>query len=342
MKTSFLLGTNGDALGVVRQFLQELWSYADLDGMLVPIYHADGINVSPYFVEDPSHLMLADPLAPMVSASSAKMVPQITDFNPKARLGFVWHSCEARAWQWLIEQKNIAPGNWLIIGVDCLSSFSSKDFGWRVERAGNVERLTRETMRFARMGGIAPYRYRDACQMCTSPVVQDADLNIELLGLPVKSVLIITAKDREIVNKLRLRELTDGEAPPSLVSRREATLGVLSGRRRQAAERMEQGLSEDMPAEVGSLLQYFANCAPCQECLEACPIYMGEFSPATNGGAKAISAATRWLESCISCGMCDDACPKQMPLTAMFRHIHHALQDDINLTPASNLAGFAS
>lgn len=342
MKTSWLLGTNGDALEVVRQFLLELWSYAGLNGMLVPIYHVDKTNIYPSFVEDPAQLMLADPLAPMVSASSAKLVLQIMDVNPEARLAFVWRSCEARAWQWLIEQKKITPGNWLVIGVDCLSSFSSQDFEWRVERAGNVERLTRETLRFARMGGISPYRYRNACQICTSPVVQDADLNIELLGLPVKNTLLITAKDREIVKKLRLRELTDGEAPPSLVSRREATLGVLSGRRRQVADRMEQGLSDDMPAEVGSLLQYIANCAPCQECLQACPTYMGEFSPAANGGAGTISAATRWLESCIACGMCEDACPKHMPLTVMFRHIHHALQDDVTLTPATNPAGFAS
>jgi len=341
MKTSWLLETNGDALGTVRQFLLELWSYAGLDGMLVPVYQADGTNISPCFVEDPAQLNLADPLAPMVSARSARLVPQIASAHPKARLGFVWRSCEARGSQWLIDHSDISAANWLVIGVDCLSSFSSVDFGWRVERAGEVERLTRETLRFARMGGIAPYRYRNACQMCTSPVVQNADLNIELLGLPVKHTLIITAKNREIVKKLRLQELTDGEAPASLVSRREATLGVLAGRRRQVADRMEQGLSGDFPAEVSSLLEYLARCAPCEACLQACPIYMGEFSPAADGGAEMVSAASRWLEACLACGMCEEACPKQVPLTAMLRHIQRALHDDVNLAPAANRTGLS-
>ena len=333
MKTSWMLETDGDPLGAVRQFLMELWPYAGLSGMLVPVYQEDGTRVIPGLVEDPAQLGQADPFAPMISINAAQLVPELGQAHPNARLGAVLRACEARAFTTMAERKRIKADSWLVIGVDCLASFPAVDFEWRVNRAGSVERLSREALRFARLGGIASYRYRHACQMCASPAVQEADLTIELLGLPAKQTVLITAKNREVSKKLRLQELTDGSTPPALVARREATLAVLAGRRRRAFERMVQALADDAPAEVKSLLAHLASCAPCQKCLEACPVFSGDFHPTKDGGKESVQAAGQWLAACVACGMCEDACPKHLPLTVIIGRIKRAALDVAGLAP---------
>jgi formate dehydrogenase (coenzyme F420) beta subunit len=329
MKTSWILETDGNPLTAVRQFLLELWPYAGLSGMLIPVYQVNGTQVAPTFIDDPGQLVQSDPFAPIVAGNSARQAPEAADAHPKGMLGAVLRSCESRAFDWLAAQEKIAPNRWLVIGVDCLASFPAADFEWRVNKAGSVERLTREALRFARLGGIAPYRYRHACQMCATPAVETADLRVELLGLPVKQIVLITTKDREIAKKLRLQELTDGIAPATLVARREATLAVLAGRRRRALDRMVQALADDAPAEVEAFLAHIANCAPCRECLEACPVYTGDFSPVDNS-VESSQAARRWLAACVACGMCEDACPRHLPLMAIISRI--SLVSDANRT----------
>jgi formate dehydrogenase subunit beta len=328
MKTSWILETDGNPLAAVRQFLLELWPYASLSGMLIPFYQANGTQVTPTFITDPGQLMQSDPFAPVVATNSAKLMPPAAESQPSGMLGAVLRSCEARAFDRMTERKKNVPNRWLVIGVDCLSSFSVADFAWRVDKAGSVERLTREALRFARLGGIAPYRYRHACQMCATPAVQEADLTVELLGLPVKQMVLITAKNREIAKKLRLHELTDGIAPASLVARREATLSVLAGRRRRALDRLVQALAVDAPTEVDAFLEHIANCAPCRECLQACPLYTGDFSPGGNDRAETTQAAGRWLAACVACGVCEDACPKHLPLMAIINRINLVSDSD--------------
>jgi formate dehydrogenase subunit beta len=322
MKTSWILETDGNPLAAVRQFLLELWPYAGLSGMLIPTYQVNGTQVAPAFIDEPGQIVQSDPFAPVIASNSAKLAPSAADAHPKGMLGAVLRSCEARAFDWLAGQKKITPNRWLIIGVDCLACFPPADFEWRVNKAGSAERLTREALRFARLGGIAPYRYRHACQMCATPAVETADLRVELLGLPVKQMVLITAKDREIARKLRLQELTDGLAPATMVARREATLAVLAGRRRRALDRMVQALADDAPADVEAFLEHIANCAPCKECLEACPVYTGDFSPAGDGDAGLSQAARRWLAACVACGLCEDACPRHLPLMAIINRIN--------------------
>ena len=333
MKTSWILETDGNPLGTVRQFLLELWPYASLSGMLIPVYQANGTQVKSAFVDDPGQLGQSDPFAPVISGNSAKLAPAAAVGHPKGMLGAVFRSCEARAFDWMAEQKKLDPSRWLVIGVDCLASFPGAEFEWRVSKAGSVERLTREALRFARLGGIAPYRYRHACQMCATPASDGADLRIELLGLPVKQVVLITTKNQDIAKKLRLQELTDGMAPATLVARREATLTVLAGRRRRALDRMVQALAADAPTEADAFLEHLANCVPCSECLQACPVYMCDFFPGDTD-AESMQAARQWLKACVSCGMCEDVCPRHLPLMAIINRI--------NMVPDAYRAGVVS
>jgi formate dehydrogenase subunit beta len=309
MKNSWILDTNGDPLGAVRQFLMEIWFPARLNGMVVPVYQAQGTRVLPSWVKSPELLAQADPFAPLMPINSARLALEISQAHPRERLGAVLRSCEVRAFRRMVEQHKLSASQWLVISVDCLASFPEVDFDWRVHKA--------------RQGGVAAYRFRDACQMCLEPFAQDADLSVELLGLPVRQLVVVSARDRQLAEELHLDTLTDGPVPESYLARRETTLATVSARRKRALERKVQALSADAPVDLPGLLQHIAGCAPCQKCLDACPVYFGDFVPARQGAAELLEAARVWLEGCVACGMCDEACPRHLPLTAILNQIAH-------------------
>jgi formate dehydrogenase subunit beta len=322
-----MLETFGDPLVAVRRFLYEIQHRANLEGIVVPLYQRDALGIKPGLVEDPSQLSSADPFAPLVATNGAKLVCQVARQRPEARFGAVLRSCEIRALAKLAREGSFQTSKWLIVGVDCLASFPAEDFDWRIQKVGNVQRLTRESLRFARQGGIAPYRYRQGCQMCSSPVSPEADLCLCLYGLPVREYLLVTAKNEAIAEKLHLDEITAGRAPLSLFEQHETMVATLSRRRMGVSQRAITNLPGNLPRDANSLVQLLARCAPCQKCLDACPIYAGELATIGNGSDALPEEVIHWLASCLECGMCEEACPNHLPLTAIKSRIARQLAD---------------
>jgi formate dehydrogenase (coenzyme F420) beta subunit len=263
---------------------------------------------------------------PLVPLNSARLVAERLRKEPfgQTRLGAVLRSCEARALFHVVSREGLNLDGWLIISVDCLASFPLDEEEWRLEKAGTVEHLTREALRFARQGGIAPYRFRQACQMCPSPLAPEADLTIGLLGLPVREYLLVGARDEALAERLRLYELTRGLAPETLVAQRKRLADRLEEQHAATRQAMLAALAADLPDDPNELLAYLENCAPCQACLEVCPVYTGELEK--TAGGNEVERVLAWLSACVKCGMCEQACPKHMPLAA----IHTRLSQRVN------------
>ncbi len=321
MINSWTLKTHGDPVKATRKFLRDLWSQAKLDGMLVPSYYPRAALIKPYLLESPDRLVSADPFAPLTTSSAAQRVAMLARQRPEAHLGAVLRPCEVRALQQIIKRGAVPIKNWLLIGVDCLATYAADDYTWRMQKSGDAEQLTRKGLLFARQGGIAPYRYRPSCQMCTQFYTQQVDINIGLLGLPVKQVMFITARDDKTARLLDLPHLTDGKADPILVLQRKRLLVRLRERRQRTQERLFQRIAPGMPDDVPGIIAFLDNCSPCQHCLQICPIYDGELEPLQMGRSVSEAAVASWLGACARCGLCEDACPKHIPLTAVIGRI---------------------
>ena len=348
MGTQWVLQTNGNPLATVRKFLGEVWLRDNLEGMLIPAYDHNLLCTQPLLLEVPSQLENADPFLPLTLVEIAGYAVQLAKQRPDAHLGIILRSCENRTLEYFLQSPLIARragvplSNWLIISVDCLSSYPVEDYTWRFNKSGSTEPMTHESLNFARRGGIAPYRYRPACQMCTLPAAQEADLVIGLLGLPVFEEILIITKDQATADRLDLSRITNNPASPALITRRSQMIETLNERRSNFWKRAVSELSNDMPGgsrtgslgykpQVAEFIEMLRNCAPCQACLEACPIYDSEllfrkglyFNPemSCDEGSDQITIICHWLAACISCGMCEDVCPKHKPLTAVIGRI---------------------
>jgi formate dehydrogenase (coenzyme F420) beta subunit len=316
MSTTWVLRTKSDPLGALQNFLWKLQEQAKLQGYVLPRYQSDGQGINPELVEDPLDLYEADPFAPLVKVNAAKTVAQVDQAHPEARFGAVLRSCEIRALKIFAQRELVHMDRWLVIGVDCLSSFPASDLEWRIQRAGSIKQMTHDALRFARQGGIAHYRYRRGCQMCVSPEPPDADLSIHVLGLPVKDYLLVQVRDN-LAQDIHIDEITDGPASQYKVSNSKRLRNSVKKRRMAVRLQAIDNLPIDLPQEASGWLELLASCIPCQRCLDACPIYAGELDAIGTDVGDLNPEAKLWLASCLACGMCEDACPNHLPLTAI-------------------------
>ena len=69
MTNAWMIYTHDDPLKTLRQFLNDLWQQAELQGMLVPVYPDGETETTPHIVESKDLLQVADPCVPLMPVS---------------------------------------------------------------------------------------------------------------------------------------------------------------------------------------------------------------------------------------------------------------------------------
>ncbi len=324
METQRMLKTLGDPLGAVHRFIGNVWQDAGLDALIVPPNGGKQLRI----LDNPAALAKVNPFLPLMKLNLSRWLPEVLDERPATRLGVLLRPCEMRALEALTRRGNIPSGRLLTICLDCLGTFPQDEFAWRVARKGSEKGMTKEALQFAPQGGISVYRYRAACQMCPSPAADAADVNISVLGLPVRQAVLVGARDRSLAGRIGLMKNTDAVADANLVARHEKVLAQLAERHMRTRERVIGGLMEVLPADVDALLGQFEKCGDCQACMDACPICAASY-PRRMEGRYDREDVAGWLASCAGCGMCEQACPQHLPLSIIFTHVKQKLAETL-------------
>lgn len=324
MNTNWMIRTHGDPLSAVQKLAQNIWQIANLDMMLVSI---DGRQADEHILRDPAQLREINPFRPLMRVNTARLVPEIQAAHPQDRIGVMLRPCEMLALNEMTARGAVRTDRLLTICVDCLGTFPEDEFQWRSARKGSAKGLEKEALQFAPQGGIAAYRYRAACQMCTSPGATDADVNIGVLGLPVRQAMVIIVQN----GKLDWKSITDSPADTAMVAKRELMLAKLTERHTRTHERVITGLMQVLPADVEALLDQFVSCGGCQMCMDSCPICAAEYPRHAPDGRFLREDVANWLVSCAGCGMCEQACPNNLPLSIIFTHVRQEIEKALAL-----------
>lgn len=344
MNTQLMIETHGDPLGAIQGFIMNLWEEFSLDAMVVSQHQTiiPGEKESTPLIYQPGKMAEINPFKPLMTTNTAKMIPELMKVNPQSKLGLLLRPCESRALSEMITRGVIDQDRLIIISIDCLGTYPADEHHWRSQRKGSSEALTRESIQFARVGGIAAYRFRSACQRCISPKAYQGDINIGVLGLPVRQHILIEIFDERIPELSRLIPYTNGLANESQVFERERCIDRITGRNQNTHERIIQNLFDILPKHVTELIHQFKNCGSCQICLENCPICAVDYPRRRKDGRYVRADITRWILSCAGCGMCEQSCPNRLPLSVIFRHLKQQLDDSrqiiLNEVPEEHLS----
>lgn len=341
---------DGDTLGAVRRILKTLLEEKIVDELLVPLEVPSADRVAPIIVRDPMQLNAANPLAPVMRINSAAVLARLQREESGKTLGAVLRPCELRAVIELMKVGRIDPTQLLLIGIDCLGTYESEAYA-QVARASRAS-PTDEMLRWTRQGPIAPYRLRNACQMCEHFTPEHADITIGLLGMNIRDRIVVQTR-ADIAEKLHLTATPSNGREKAI-----ARLVAIRHHRREMAIANARQLISDVPG----LFALFAQCTGCGECNEACPFCgtrdfrpyparegrtqrandwaSGEMWPMhqrETGPFNDLVAWGRRAASCVSCGMCESACKYHEPLTSIQAALGSKLQEMYHYVPGRDI-----
>lgn len=330
METTWAINTFGDPLGSVVQLVDGVWRETGLEGMLVSTDMLDKhIGDKPVaedcVLDQPAQLQKINPFRPAMHVNAATYVPGILREKPAGRYGVVLRPCEMRTLDQLEKLDPFPREHLVTICVDCLGTFPAGDLEWRTERRGSADGLASDTLKFARQGGISVDRYRPACQICRSSGAEDADVNIWVIGLPARQVIMVNIPQRELAGQFHFANSALVEADNELIKMRQRVLDRVTTRNQHSRDRFIQELIDSLPATIEAIAEQLENCGECRECLEACPICSARRLDRGPDGRYNRREIAQWLAACAGCGMCEQACMKNLPLSAVFGVIHERM-----------------
>ena len=361
MRTTIIPVENDDTLAAVRGFLKRLLEAEVVDALLVPMETPAGA-ITPALVADPDLLDVANPLAPVMGLNAARVAGHVSMREPRGRIGVVLRPCELRALVELIKLQQASLDDVVTIGVDCLGTYDVPVYA-AMQADGGVDREA--LLATAQSGELAPqegYAFRDACQMCEGPHVEEAEVTLELFGADLAAGVPVSLSD-EVADKLGM-DSVEAERNQAIkkepgFKRAEVVDKVVAARTQVRDARfaeMRQRLEQEGVEGV------FAACVRCHNCMTVCPICycrtclfkspvfdhepMQYVNWAQRKGAYRLPADTMLFHltrlnhmvlSCIGCGMCTSDCPAELPVGLVFRTIGQQVQAVFDYVPGHSV-----
>lgn len=341
---------NGDRLEAARAFLHGLFENEIVSALLVPMEGA-GASIMPSLVKDPARLARANPFAPVMALNSARLVSALTREDTGETLGVVLRSCEMRALIELAKFNQARLDKLVLVGVDCLGTYSVPDYSAALN---SNPAFTSQSFSGVRESEQDDPAIRPACRICEQPASPNHDISLGFIGVENSSSIFIEARD-DIAEKMNV--LSDQSAAAD----RDIALARLIGDRTAALDKTLDQFRTVIHTN-GGMKSYFADCLECTNCMNACPICyckecffrtanaehaprdlyraaerQGAITMPTDAVLFQMTRMNHMATSCVGCGLCEAACPHDIPLTVMFRAVGRRVQHTFNYVPGANV-----
>ena len=340
----------GEPQSAFRQFLKSLIEKGVCRSVLT-LRRTRGGGAAPALLSKNDELENAVPLAPVMPVNAAKVVSDLTKVSaPREPVGVVLRPCENRALIELVKLKQATLDNLILIRFDCPGTYKLDKYTEKAQKSDFVSEFLKKS--FAGEDG----DIREACKVCVHPTAVNVDIAVCLVGCGEGQIFLQaqTDKGREVLSKIGLSE----EGAPK---GRDLAVASLVERRKKALGDFVQKTKKEIGG-FENLLSTLANCINCHNCMSVCPVCycrqcffdseMLEFegdryvAAARRKGALRMPADSILFHitranhiglSCVACGMCQDACPNDVPVFKIFCAVSHEAQKLFGYEPGRSL-----
>ncbi len=345
-----ILGAEEGAEKGILAFIKQALRQGCFDAVLIPARVPAGDSFAYVLIKDESLLETASPLSPIMPVQGARVISSITKRGKgKKRIAAIMRPCELRATIELAKLGQVDLENIIFITVDCPGVLPLSKYFESPEKGDETFKDASQNWNSDPM--------RLVCSVCDKFSTTGAeDLHIGTLGTKSGSILLIpnSPKGEGIVSKL-------GIALEEDISVWKDKVNKLVKEREKERKKANDALRTDI-AGTDRLIETFSQCINCHNCMRVCPIcycrqchfdsdkmkftFEDYLARAESRGGLIFPTDTllfhigRMLHmslSCVSCGMCEDACPMDIPVAQVFSLVGDRNQEAFNYVPGRSV-----
>ena len=354
MVSMLLKVKNGDVVGSCNNLLKELLRTKKVHALLVPQEVPSKKMSFPVLLTDPDKLN-TNVFAPVLPTSTASIVSTITKFQKALKpIGVVMRSCQIKALIELVKLNQANLENIMIIGVDCLGTFPVKTYADFPEK-NEPDRFIINA--FTKNSNDAEKHLRVACRVCKDQIPSNADIILGFYGMAIGKEILVEAQTDEgkkLVENLNVLEIIKD------VKHREKAVKAV--REEQKKKQLKFVKEKDSVKGIKMLAEFFDKCVNCHNCMKMCPICYckeclfessvfdaesykflrkaeskGLFKMPTDSLLFHLGRMNHMILSCVECGLCEQACPSDIPLMDVLIPVAENAQKKFNYRPGENL-----
>ncbi len=325
----------------ILKFLRTLLERNIFDGILIPMQVPARNSYVWVLVKEPSLLEEANPLSPMMPVQGAKALKSLTRKGKgNLRIAALMRPCEIRASIELSKLNQVHLENITLMSMDCPGALPLSDY---LNNPKQGEKRFDTLFSGGKWGDLST---KPVCQICDHfSIMPSVDFHFGLLVGQQKAVLLIpnSKKGQSVLKDSGL------EVSAPLLDWRKSIEEITKKRQKQKVERFRD--VQSMVEGFDGLLETFASCIGCRNCQSACPIcycrqcyFDSEVSKldsdfilqkAERRGGLSFPLDKRMFHvgrmshislSCVSCGLCSDACPVSIPVAEVFAYVSDQTQ----------------
>ena len=345
-----LLPAEGGAQKGIINFAKQALKQGVFDAVLIPSRVPAGDSFAYFLIGNEAVLEGASPLSPIMPVQGARVISSITRLGKgQKRIAAIVRPCEARATIELAKLGQVDLENIIIITMDCPGVIPLSDY---FEDAAKGDKVFEDAFQNWNSEPMRP-----VCRICDKFSSAGAeDLHIGIIGAKSGSILLIphSSRGEDVLNKMGLSLEED-------VNDWEASVNKLTEERKQKRNQSNEGLRSDIEG-IDSLVETFSACINCHNCMRVCPIcyclqchfdsdkmkfsFDDYITRAVARDGLTIPTDTllfhigRMLHmslSCVSCGMCEDACPMAIPVAQVFTLVGDRNQKAFDYVPGRSV-----
>jgi len=354
MSHKILKVKNGDVVDSCNTLLKELLVSKKINALLVSQETPSKKMSFPVLISDPDQLN-TDIFAPVLPVSTATIVSSMTKFQAANKpIGVVMRPCQIRAFIELVKLNQANLENIVIIGVDCLGTFPVNTYANFTEKKTPTKFIIDA---FTKKTDDAEKYLRSACRVCKDPTPTNADVIIGVYGMDAEKEILIeacTETGKKLIEDLKLDEISK-EAHG-----RDKAVKTVHEKR---AKHHSAFITEKSSIKgIDALAGFFDKCVNCHNCMKACPICYcreclfessvfdaeaykflrkaeskGLFKMPSDSLLFHLGRMNHMILSCVECGLCEQACPNEIPLMDLFILVADQAQKEFDYHPGKDL-----
>ena len=331
-KNGVFLEVKSDIQTSILQFFADAVEKKLFDAVMLPMRVPSGDSFAWIMIKDAKILKEAQPIAPIMPVNAAKALKRYTRKGKGTfKIAALMKPCEIRATIELTKLNQVHLEDVILFSYDCVGALPMQDY-IADPKSGDTKYSKLLTEKNWNSKDVKP-----VCKICDKFSLSASDLHFALNDQEL-ILLSNSEKGEKLLTDLDLKSETDLTKWQNYIEKQKTI------KLKNKTETFE--IIKGMVEGFENLIETFANCIGCHNCSSSCPIcycrqcYFDSSVSKPNSDIVMMRAEDRGAASlpldrimfhtgrmahmslsCVSCGLCSDACPVNIPVAKIFSYV---------------------